>query len=281
MAKQVAKTKQDSNLPAYLQNTQLPQQDDGFGAEDVKMPSIRLLQGTSPQLKDFAEASLGEFWHDGMDTPLGEEFQFIVCSRRKRYLLMAPMIDSQGVLARADDGKTWDTTGTWEVQIEKRRTVEWSIRNRDVIKSGLTAWGSSDPDDVNSPPAATLMYEYLVMLPAHQELSPVLIIATRSSIKRAKKGLNDKILMHRSNGRPMQALLFGATPFEDTNKDSQKFFNWTFRGLGFATEEQYNVALELSKTFETYAVDDSAVTAAASSDTGPTGDTREDDDIPF
>ena len=275
--------RKDPSLPAYLQNQQFEHQDDGFGAEDVKMPSIRLLQGTSPQIQDQPDARVGEFWHDGMDVSLGEEVKFIVASRRKRYLLMAPIEDGQGVLARADDGKTWDTIGEWEVQLSRKNTVVWSIKNRDVEKSGLTAWGSSDPEDVNSPPAATLMYEYMVTLPDHPELSPVLIIATRSSIKKARKGLNDKILIHRKNGRPMQAIMFIATPCDDVNKDNQKFKNWAFRGAGFATEEQYNDAVNVANVFATYEAEDDAVAAATTADRGSSGqeDPELDDSVLF
>ena len=140
--------------------------------------------------------------------------------------------------------------------MDKRRTAKWSIKNRDVEASGLTKWGSSDPEDVNSPPAATLFYEYLTLLPERPDLSPVIIMLARSAIKKARKGLNDKIMTHGQHGRPMQALAFVARVVGDVNNDGQKFFNWKFTGAGFATEPQYAEAMRLNEVIGNYVVDE-------------------------
>ena len=240
------------------------------------MPVVRLLQGTSAAIKDHADAQPGMFWHDGMDESLGEEFQFVIASRKKRYLLMAPMDDGQGVLARADDAKTWDTVGEWEVQLDKKTKAKWSIKNRDVKKSGLTEWGSYDPDDVNSPPAATLFYEYLTIIPGRKDISPVMLVLARSAIKKAKKGLNDKVLMHRQNGNPMQALVFRARPFTDNNASGQDFYNWQFTGAGYADEETYKHAMYVADTVADFSADDKHY-----SDEKPDAGDTDSDDIPF
>ena len=256
MAKKTEKSGTQMVIPEYLKGVALQNVDDGFTAEDVKMPVIRLLQGTSATITDHADAQPGMFWHDGMDESLGDEFQFAIASRKKRYLLMAPMDDGQGVLARADDAKTWDTIGEWEVQLDKKTKATWSIKNRDVKKSGLTEWGSYDPSDVNSPPAATLFYEYLVVIPGRMDISPVMLVLARSAIKKAKKGLNDKILMHRQNGSPMQALMFRARPFPDKNSSGQGFFNWQFTGSGYASEEVYEHAMLVAKLNADFSADE-------------------------
>lgn len=255
MANEVTTKEDNAALPAYLQDVKV-QNDDNFDASDVAIPQIKLLQGTSDQVKNFDNAKSGNYWHTGMDMPLGDEVTFIVCSRKKKYLLQAPMDDGQGVLARAEDAKTWDKLGSWDVKIDKKTTATWAIEDLDVEKSGLTDWGSSDPDDENSPPAATLFYEYLVIMPDHLDLGPAVISLARSQIKKAKKGLNDKIALHTGNGRPLQALKFKATVVDEKNDSGQDYNNWQFTGLGFASEEEYKTAKDYGEALSDYKVQD-------------------------
>ena len=159
--------------PDYLQGVSREDAglDDNFDASDVVIPSIRLLQGTSPQCADFDDAKAGVFWHTGIGEPL-ESFDFVVCSRRKKYLLRAPLTDDQGVLARAENGVTWDRMGTWTVMVDKKTSVTWTIDDLNVARSEVSKWGSHDPSDPRSPPAATLFYDYLVLLPNHLDWGP-------------------------------------------------------------------------------------------------------------
>jgi hypothetical protein len=169
-----------------------------------------------------------------MDISLGSSVNFVVADRRKKYLLSAPMEDGQGVLARADDAVTWDRLGKWSVkQKGVKNPVVWEITDLNVAASGLMDWGSYNPDDEKSPPAATLFYDYLVFLPDHLDLGPAVISLARSSIKPAKKGLNDKIALHQTNDRPMQAVIFNASVGDEQNGDGQGFKNWRFTGAGF------------------------------------------------
>ena len=237
--------KDESQLPAYLQGGEHQIQDDNFDSSDVVLPRIKLLQGISPEVEQFDEAKSGLFWHTGMDIPLGESFKFVVADRRKKYLLAAPINDGQGVLARADDAQTWNTTGEWSVKLKDvKKPVTWTVTDLSVEKSGLTTWGTSNPDDPDSPPAATLFYDYLVFLPDYPELGPAVVSLARSQIRAAKKGLNDKIKLHATNKRPMQAVLFEAHSINDSS-DGQDFKNWSFRGAGFNQDEAlFNTARE-------------------------------------
>ena len=248
MAKEIAKS--DPGIPAYLQNYAGPTIKDNFDESDVVIPMIKLLQGTSPECETFDDAKPGVFWHTGMDVSLGTEFSFIPCFRKKRYLLIAPMEDGQGVLARADDFETWDRLGKFEVKFKDMKDkVTWEISDLNVVKSGLDQWGTSIPSDEDSPPAATLFYDYIVMLPDHPDLSPVALTLTRSKIKKAKKGLNDKIALQANSGRPMQSLIFLAGTTNENNANNQAFKNVTFRMNGFASEEQFLAAQETGKLF--------------------------------
>lgn len=228
--------KDDSQLPAYLQNTQVDNKDN-FDQSDVVIPRIKLLQGLSAEVEQYDEAKTGEFWHTGLDISLGKSFKFIVGDRRKKYLLQAPIQDGQGILARSDDAKTWDKLGKWQVKIKgQKNPVTWEITDLDVEASGLTKWGTTIPDDEDSPPAATLFYDYLVELPDYPELGPAVVSLARSQIKKAKKGLNDKISMHANNGRPMQALLFEANSIDESS-DGQDYKNWMFKSAGFVQDK--------------------------------------------
>ena len=246
-----------SEVPAYL-STVAPDAEDNFGSEDIVVPVIKLLQGVSPQITEFPEATVGDFWHTGLDISLGQSFSFVVCARRKKYLLIAPMGDKQGILARADDAMNWDAVGEWEVNIDKRTTVTWTIKDKKVSKSGLTEWGTSFPGDPNSPPAATLFYEYLVLLPEHLEVGPCILSLARSQIVPAKKGLNTKISMHHAMGRPLQSIVFIAHSVPRLNTDGQEFRNFTFASAGFAEEELYHNALGVRDTlpFESIALNE-------------------------
>lgn len=238
MAKNEVALKEEntSQLPAYLQNNQVVN-DDNFDQSDVVIPRIKLLQGLSTEVEQYDEAKSGEFWHTGLDISLGKSFRFIVGDRRKKFLLQAPIQDGQGLLARADDAQTWDRTGSWNVKIKGvKNPVVWEITTTDVEESGLTKWGTSIPDDEDSPPAATLFYDYLVELPDYPELGPAVVSLARSQIKKAKKGLNDKIAMQANNGRPMQALIFEANSVEE-NSDGQDYKNWMFKSAGFVQDE--------------------------------------------
>lgn len=238
--------KEDKNagLPAYLQGQSF-KNEDNFDSSDVVLPRIKLLQGISPEITTFDDAKVGEFWHSGMDISLGSEIRFVIADRRKKYLLAAPLEDGQGVLARADDAVTWDRLGKWSVkQKGVKQPVTWEITDLDVKKSGLAEWGTFNPEDDESGPAATLFYDYLVFLPERLDLGPAIISLARSAVRKAKKGLNDKISLHQSNGRPMQAIVFEATSVDETS-DSGGFKNWQFRSGGFNMDEDlFRVARE-------------------------------------
>jgi len=257
--------KDDAQLPSYLQGQSYAKDDDNFDSSDVVLPRIKLLQGISPEIEQHDNAKIGEFWHSGMDINLGPEVKFVVADRRKKYLLSAPLEDGQGVLARADDAKTWDRTGSWDVKLKGiKKPVTWTIETTDLAESGLANWGTSNPDDEDSGPAATLFYDYLVFLPEHMDLGPAIISLARSSVKKAKKGLNDKIELQKNNGRPMQALVFKATSVTESS-DSGDFKNWQFTSAGFNMDEGlFNLAREHIGALANIKIKDEADTDDAS-----------------
>lgn len=233
----------EDQLPAYLQGGSGYENEDNFGSDDVVLPRIKLLQGISPEITEYPDAHVGHFWHTGLDMDLGPEIRFIIADRRRKYLLQAPIADGQGILARSDDATTWDRTGSWQVKLKGvKQPVTWAIDDLDVAKSGVAAWGSSNPDDEDSPPAATLFYDYLVYLPDYPDLGMSIMSLARAAIRKARKGLNDKVKMHLDRGRPLQSLVFRATSVEETSPDGG-FKNWHFMSGGFVQDESLFLSL--------------------------------------
>ena len=269
MAKQqttaIAKNDENASVPDYLKNgvsrgTGLESMD----ISDMQVPRIKLLHGTSKEPETFDTAKQGQFWHDGFDFSLGEEFEFIIAIDKKKYLLMAPLHDGQGILARAEDAKHWNPPeGSFDVKYYKDRkeTVVWKLAPT-VEASGLDKFGSGDPKDKNSKPAATLFYDYLVYLPEHPEMSPVVFSVARSQIKKAKKELHKKIALLHGSGRPMQSLKFKVRALKEKNEDNQDYYNIAFASAGFATEQEFNKVLAIKERFGDFRVADEEGAAA-------------------
>src|SRR4029453_7648118 len=104
---------------------------------------------------------------------------------RKSYVLWAPRSeDSRVPLARSMDCVHWDQPNAEFTVKPKGSPHPVTYRTKgSVEESGLAKFGSSIPGDPNSPPAASLTYNTLWFLVDHPQLSPIVIINTRSQIK--------------------------------------------------------------------------------------------------
>ena len=220
----------------------------GLDSSDFTIPRVKLLQGISPEVEAFEEAKSGQFWHNVLDLNMGETFDFIVCSNKKRYMLLAPLNDSRGVLARADDGIHWTPPDAeFEVKLKgMRNSVKWKTAAT-VRESGLAEYGSSNPDDPDSNPAAVLFYDFMLYLPQRPDLSPVLMSLARSQVKKAKS-LQTKIELRNI---PMQAQVFRARVVKETGAEGE-YNNWEFAANGFAAEEDFKRATALAARFTEY-----------------------------
>jgi len=250
-SKAVATVGDDQNMPAYVKEMGRTASGlQGLDSRDFILPRAVLLQALSRQVEAFEQAKVGKFWMTVIDQPLGDTLDIIVCSNKKRYLLLPPMGDSRGILARADDAKTWvPPEGEWTVQIKGvKQPQTWKITHPDVRRSGLAEFGSSIAGDPDSKPAATLFYDYLVYLPDYPDLSPCLLSLARSQGKKAKD-LNGKIEFR---GKAMQTQRFRVTPIKDRNADGQEFWNLAFAYNGWATDQEYAKCMAISERFKDY-----------------------------
>jgi hypothetical protein len=168
----------------------------------------------------------------------------------KRYILWNPRESGGGILARADDGVHWSPPDTtFEVRLDKKyggKTVKWRTA-RTVAESGLAAWGSMNPDDPSSPPAATLMYTYILAFWEHPELFPAMLTFQRSGIKQGRD-LNTSIL---TRPIPPYGLIYEFSSAKAANKAGQEYFITRFAGKGFVPQPEYD---EFKRMHDGYAL---------------------------
>lgn len=260
-----------AQLPDYLRDVTGASGLQGLEMSDFIVPRVKLMQGLSEEPKMFDDAKVGEFWLNVLDQPLGPTFDFIPISNRKRYLLSTPMGSTPtGILARAEDGIHWTPpNGSWDIKLKgERQAITWKTAPT-VRESGLAEFGSANPHDSNSNPAATLFYDYLVYLPDHPDISPVLLSLSRTASKKARD-LNGKIEFSK---KPMQALRFTASVAEESNNEGQKYGNYVFQRNGWATEDEFKGCTALGERYKEYRGADEEGEVAEAQGGGKPGDT--------
>lgn len=225
--------------PDYLQNSKSTGLE-ALGQSDFKIPRIKLLQPLSPEIRSFqGKAIPSEFWHTGSNTSLGTEFKLVPCIASKRVILWNPREEGGGMLAFSRDGKSWDTGANqkFSVKLKNVKTpVTWET-GRDVQDSGLTEWGTYNPDDLESGPAAQISYEYLCYLIDYPDLSPVVMGMSRTSLTNAKN-FNTSMLMLR---KPIQSVMVRC--FSDArNEGSNEWWVPNFELKGFVSKQYYDIA---------------------------------------
>lgn len=227
-----------------------------FTKEDYVTPRIYLLQGLSPQIPLYpGQARIGTFWHGGMNVSLGEEFNFVIIKSSKRVILWRPRSDGGNMMALSRNGITWDMGGNERFEVipkNSRTKVTWNTGNN-VLDSGLTQYGSSDPDDPKSPPAAEVNHELLLYIIGHPELSPV-VFSTRSTALKNSRMLLTTIDSQMRAGRPMHTLAFRAFVQSKTNKHG----TWNmpaFAPAGFVPKPLYDEVTALADKFKDYKVE--------------------------
>lgn len=259
MAKAVARLDKPTKklVKAEIESTQLPAhmlKDAGrgvenIGNEDLEIPRLKLIQGTSPELDTYNDLRKGQFFHTAAEHIFGDEFRIVPLYIDKRYILWRPLEDGGGILARADDGVHWNPANReFEVKLDRKdggHKVKWKTA-KTVAESGLAAWGTMNPNDPDSAPAATLMYSFVVAFPDHPELLPAVLTFQRSSIKHGRRFLT-KLKTIRA---PIFGCVFKIGAFSDSNASNQEFANINVTGAGFVTDEAlYNEYKGLHESF--------------------------------
>ena len=221
---------------------------EAIGAGSVEVPRIKLIQKISPELDTYNDLKAGDFFHSILEESLGTELRVCPIYVDERYILWRPQEDAGGgILARADDGIHWSPANAeFAVKLKGGTEVTWRTA-KTVAQSGLANWGSSNPGDSNSPPAATKMFNIVVTFPDKPDLPPAVITLQRSSVGVGKK-LMGKLKITRA---PSFGLIFKVTGVSDTNKAGQSFLNYSFISDGTVTVEGfYRSNFEYYKMFK-------------------------------
>lgn len=248
MAKDVAAAPK-SSLPAHLQGGKAHK----FGntdSTDIIIPRVKLLQAISPEVEEHDNAKAGTFWHTIAAENLGDTLRGIPILVRKSYVLWAPRGDDRGVLARANDGKNWDNADMeFTVKIKGQphpityKTGK-TVNDRIGDAPALSEFGSSIPGDKNSPPAAALTYQLLWYFLDHPEMSPSIIINTRSGVKPAKGLISRVDMMPVDSYGQVYNIGVNKVPFEDGY-----FYNYKYTADGFADEKDFETCKALYDSF--------------------------------
>jgi len=244
MAKKAIATQDNHGVPSvpdYLKEHA------GQGIEDVDksviiVPRIKLLQALSPEVAEGDEKS-GDFFHTVAEESLGDKIFMVPIYISTSYIMWRPRKDGGGILARALDGVHWDCPDTeFEVKLDSGAHVTWHT-GKTVQQSGLMNFGTSDPDDRNSAPAATMMINIITVFPDHLDLSPSLVSLSKSSEKVGKQFCS-KIAIANA---PSWGRKFEMYSFLDQNKNGDKFYNFKFRAAGFVEEKE---SVSYKETYE-------------------------------
>jgi hypothetical protein len=238
----IAKT--NSQVPDYLRTYQKASIGN-VDSTDRIIPRIKLIQAISPELQDFPDAKAGQFWHAIAQQNLGPSIKAIPIVIRKSYVLWAPRNDDRGILARAMDGIHWDPPNAEFTVHPKGQPKPITYRTKKTVaESGLDQFGTSIPGDERSPPAASLTYNMMWFLIDYPELSPSVIINTRSSVKPMQQ------LLSRIDSKPVPHYV----QVYDISSVQQKgvegpYFNFAYTGAGFADQKTANYTAAMYEQF--------------------------------
>lgn len=175
------------------------QEDKALGKEnisrdDLVIPRVALMQAVNPEVTE-GKAQSGDFFHTVLEEVLGTEIDdLIIIHHSKRYTLWNPRHLGGGILARASDGVNWDepnqkfTFAPFKDFPKKVVTYELGTKvGRDI---GLGKWGTTDPDNPDSPPIATLTHALVCILQSRPEMGPFVMLLQRSAEPVAKQLLS-------------------------------------------------------------------------------------------
>lgn len=222
---------------------------EALGAADVEIPRLKLMQANSPELEEFNELKPGDLFHTSAEENFGREVRITPLYVDVRYILWRPREDGGGILARADDGIHWNPANTeFKVKLDKKdggAEVVWRTADT-VTRSRLDQWGTQNPKDADSPPAATKMYNLVAIFPDHPDIAPAVITLQRASIGVARKFLGKL----KTTSAPSYGTIFKLSPFKDSNSSGQEFWNYQFNRDGtIADKDQFEEYFKLYEVF--------------------------------
>jgi hypothetical protein len=278
MANEVVNTGREP-LPDHLRGFQKVKIGN-IDTSDLVIPRVKLLQALSPELQDFEAAKAGRFWHTIAGISMGDKLLGIPIIVKKSYILWSPRDDDRGILARAMDGIHWDVPGV-EFTVKPKgspSSITYKL-GKTVQETDLDKFGSSIPGDPQSKPAASLTYNMLWYFPEWPDLSPSVIINTRSSVKPMQQ------LLSKIDSKPVahftQLYTLGIVQMKGAEGP---YFNYSYTSSGYADKETCDRTQEMYDRFGTLQWRANEEDADVAEDSGNGRDSKPmpaDEDIPF
>jgi hypothetical protein len=234
-----------SNVPAFMRDKA------GDGKEnidrgDLVIPRVALMQSVHKEVEE-GKAEAGSFYHTILEEELGQDIpDLVIVHISKRYTLWNPRHAGGGILARADNGREWNEpfqNKEFEVQPDKGRKnykVKWNTGTKVGRDIGLGMWGTSDPANEDSPPAATLTYVLVCFIMSRMDLGPFVILLQRSA-EPVGKNLLTKVKLDANAPLYGQVYKLGQ---KVQGSPSGDFFQYTFAKNGYVPDEQLFTSLE-------------------------------------
>ena len=165
MTNDLAKT-EAGGVPDWARKASKGIHTDNLSSSDFSPPRLKLLAGQSPEvMQGVPGAAPGNFWLTILNKNLGQSVTGTPIYRHVSYNLWSPSREQKAPLATASDGIHWDQPNQiFEVRYpNSSQTYVWKTK-RTVEESGLAEFGSSQPDNPKSKPAASLTYDFLWMI---------------------------------------------------------------------------------------------------------------------
>lgn len=240
----VATTTPNANaVPTFLQGVKREDKSN-LDTSDLTIPRIKVGQDQSNEVKA-ADVPRGALFLNVTGETLaefGKPLRFIPVISSKEYMLWRDQQDGGGgLLARAkpvlEGGRVrykWDKPGqTFATKIKGVVAVKWTTGEY-VDEDGLAEWGTQIEGDPESPPAASLHYNYLVALPDHGNMLAAFSLS-KSQVSRGK----DLNAMLEMSQLPQYARIIRCTTEPQKNNAGQEFFNVRFKPAGVVQDEEF------------------------------------------
>lgn len=232
----------NKSVPAFLQGQERTDRSN-LDTTDLTIPRIKVAQDGNPEVKS-GEVPKGALFLNVTGEVLaefGKPLIMIPIISSKEYMLWRDQNDGGGgLLARAqpvlEDGKVrykWDKPDSeFTTKIKGLVPVKWKT-GKYIDEDGLAEWGTQIEGDEDSPPAASVHYNYLCLLP---ELGNTIAAfsLSKSQVKRARD-LNAIIEMSQF---PIYSRVIRVTVEPEKNNSGQEFFNVRFKPAGLVQDEK-------------------------------------------
>jgi hypothetical protein len=244
-SKGVATVDGGGNVPAYIKKG-LARGTESVQTKDLIIPRLDLMQDISPQVQD-GEIEAGHWRNSVTEEDWGDEMIFVPIVIDTRYILWRPRHEGGGILARADDGIHWSpANGEWKVKPHKKLNKEVVWRTAPTVEqSGLHLWGSTDPDDGDSPPAANKMVVVFGFSPQRPQ-SPLVVSHQRGSFKVGNKFMSRV----KFSGQDAFATQYRLRAERIPNSENQQFWVPKWVASGFVDERTYIACEKLYKNLQ-------------------------------